>query len=205
MGETIYALGTRETNGELIADAHDLGYIPGRVLDTTIGPDAGFWTKHRPDELVTNDINPSVEADFHHDIRDGLPFDDRSFDTVVFDPPYRMSGTRKGTSASVLDERYGLDGEYEPASVIYDRFERGTLESLRLAGQFVLVKCMDQISSGSYQPQTFFVWRTATTAGAILVDHLLVVSNHPRSQPAGRRQVHARREYSSLLVFRAPR
>ena len=186
-------------NATLMSDCARLGYLDGSVLDLTVGPEAGFWRRWRPPGLVTNDIDPDVAADHHHDAR-ALPFGDRSFDTVVFDPPYKLNGTG-GSHES--DARYGVATGYVPARERIALLLDGTTEALRLARRFVLVKCQDQISSSKYHPQTFLVWERAMSLGAELVDMLHVPGL--REQPAGTSQRHSRRNYSTLLVLRRSR
>ena len=186
-------------NADLMVDCARLGYLDGLVVDVTYGL-GRFWTKHRPDLFFAYDLDPAravdgVErADCRH-----LPLHDRSVDTVVFDPPYKLNGTSTGKGAAASDAAYGVAGRYVPAAERHALLLDGTSEALRVARRYVLVKCQDQISSSRYHPQTFLVWRHAVTRGAGLVDLIHVVGGRP--QPPGRRQVHSSRNYSSLLVF----
>ena len=62
-------------------------YLTGTVLNACAGK-----TKLRTeavDEIVRNDINPKMDADYHIDVCEiGHHFEPRSFDVVVFDPPF---------------------------------------------------------------------------------------------------------------------
>ena len=43
------------------------------------------------DEIIHNDINKDIEADFHYDATEiGNFFPQETFDSVIFDPPYTM-------------------------------------------------------------------------------------------------------------------
>jgi hypothetical protein len=78
-----------KTNAAMINEAvRPLGYVTGRTLDATYGEKAGFWKLWRPDELTTNDMNAEA-AEHHHDFR-WLPWHDHEFETVVYDPPYKL-------------------------------------------------------------------------------------------------------------------
>ena len=69
-------------------------------------------------------------------------------------------------------------------------------------GGYLLLKCMDQVASGKVQWQTLkFAAYGVDVLGLTLEDSLLMLTN-PRKQPAGRQQVHARRNYSAMLIFR---
>jgi hypothetical protein len=64
-------------------------FVEERLIGDVLNACAG-QTRLRHDGLVhRNDLNPEIDADTHHDVAEldqHLP--PRSFDTVVFDPPY---------------------------------------------------------------------------------------------------------------------
>jgi len=200
---TVYAIGTRRTNAELIADCAALGYLrtDDPTFDATYGQGA-FWKVWQPSALLAADLHNGERShrgrwvhawDFTH-----LPLSDRSFDAVVFDPPYKLNGTSTGIGASVADAAYGVD---TPASW-QDRHAlilAGITECARVTHRMLLVKCQDQVCSGAVRWQTRILADHAEAEGFRLVDMLHVQGSRP--QPAGRRQVHARRDYSTLLVL----
>jgi hypothetical protein len=191
----VQAVGEWRTNGELIADVARLGYLDGHVLDVTYGL-GRFWTEWRPARLTAIDLDPTKSpslpegADFRT-----LPYEDRSFDAVVIDPPYRFTGT----ADQPFDGAYGL----EPSVRWQDRMQLildGVTECCRVSRGFVLAKVQAQVVSGRVRWQDVEVVRTAETAGWRLVDRFDLVTPQ-RKQPTGRRQVHARRNHSTLLVL----
>lgn len=190
----VRAIGARKNNAELMVDCHRLGYIrdTDRVLDVTYGK-GRFWKKYRPEGLITNDLDWSTDAFWHFDFR-RLPFD--SMDVVVFDPPYKLNGTG-GSHPS--DEGYGVAGGYVDWRDKHQLIIDGIEECARIAGRMLLVKCQDQVCSGAVRWQTYTFTATAARCGFELVD-MLHVQGH-RKQPPGRRQVHAARDYSTLLVL----
>lgn len=201
MDDAIRAIGSRSTNAQLMADCAKLGYLNGRVLDLTYGL-GRFWTEFRPDDLTTNDWDESRGADHQWDFT-SVPLPSGSFDSVVLDPPYKLNGTG-GSHPS--DEAYGVADPYMSINDRHMLMKLGLREAIRLArtGGFVLAKCQDQVSSGQVQWQTLLLNACAAAgvadgAWGKLVDMLHVQSY--RSQPARRRQLHARRDYSTLLVF----
>lgn len=182
----------RRTNAALMIDCHRLEYVADPVLDLTYGQGL-FWTDLEHLDVVANDLDPT-KGDEHRDFTaTGWPA--RSFGTVVFDPPYRLGGT---PSTPDFDDRYGLE-TYRSHAEMREMIEAGTTEAVRLAGDFVIVKCQDHVSSGRLQPLTTWVTNAATEAGAVLVDSLHVIGG--RAQPSGRRQVRARHGYSTALIF----
>lgn len=180
------------TNAHLIDDAAYLGYLPGTVLDVTYG-EGVFWRQWQPEQMIASDLDSlkarDLVADFRH-----LPFGDGSFDTVVYDPPYKLNGT-----PSAPDARYGV---HLPTRW-QDRMEllrQGLTEVLRVARRYALVKVADQVCSGHKVWQTFEVHGWAVAQGATLVDRFDLLRD-PRSQPGERRQVHTHGNYSTLLVY----
>lgn len=197
MTDEILAASRWRTNGEMIADVARLGYLRSdwRTLDPTYGY-GKWWTEWRPDDLVASDLNPEksptgASVDFTD-----LPHPDASFDAVAFDPPYKLNGTPSGA----MDERYGVD---ERASRV-DRhalIRAGIAECHRVLrpGGILLVRCQDQVSGGRIRWQTIEFATYAESLGMRLVDRLDRLGHRP--QPAGRRQIHARRNLSSLLIL----
>lgn len=192
------AITAAKNNAELMVMCRDLGYLRDEwsTLDPTYGL-GRFWTLWRPSALTCHDLNPAKAP---HGPRDftALPYGPRTFDAVVFDPPYKLNGTG-GSHAS--DDAYGVANSVR----WQDRMalcRAGITEAVRVlrAEGMLLVKCQDQVCSGQVRWQTIDFANHAENLGCRLVDMLHLPSY--RAQPAGRRQVHARRNYSSLLVLR---
>ena len=197
MSALVPAIHAWPTNGDLIADVAKLYDFGESVLDATYGR-GRFWIKYRPPALVTNDLDPDAEADNHYDFR-RLPWPNQSFDTVVFDPPYKLSGT---PALGDFDDRYGLSRPQR----WQDRMEMiadGAWECARVAKNLLLVKCQDQVVAGKVR------WQTLTVIEAVapvmeLVDRFDMLGGS-RPQPGNRPQRHARGRGSTLLVFRRRR
>lgn len=181
------------TNAALIADVARLGYLDGTVLDVTFGEHGGFWKAFRPPLLVTSDLHHP--ADESWDYR-SLPCGDGEFDAVVFDPPYRMGGRPDRSD----DRRFGNE-VYVGREERLEDIRLGALECYRVAARHLLVKCMDAVEGGRIRWQTDLVTRAVESAGGQKVDRFEFLKPS-RPQPEGRPQRTARRNYSTLLVFR---
>lgn len=192
----------RRTNAALVLDCVELGYLNEEfvTLDPTWGLGA-FWRAWRPANLVACDLDPSKSplgqpVDFT-----ALPFGNESFDRVVFDPPYKLNGTSTGAGCSASDAAYGV-AHRASRTRRHDLAEQGITECVRVLRPdgMLLVKCQDQVNSGKKRWQTIEFSQHAQRLGCELVDQLHVFSHRP--QPANRRQLHARQNYSTLLVLK---
>jgi hypothetical protein len=123
-----------------------------------------------------------------------LPWPDRFFDAVTFDPPFKLNGT---PTASV-DQRYGVD-VYRSREQRHDLILAGITECARVARRVLLVKCQDQVNGGKIRWQTRLFADHAEAQGFELVERFDMLGYRP--QPPGRTQQHARRNYSTLLVL----
>lgn len=192
---TITAIGTWRDNAALIADVARLGYLDGHVLDTTHGL-GRFWTTWQPERLTAVDLDPTKSPSMPAGVDfTALPFADNSFDTAVIDPPYRFTGT----ADQPFDGAYGLKAAIrwqDRMQLILD----GVTECCRVSRGYVLAKVQAQVVSGKVRWQDIEVARTAEALGWRLVDRFDLVTA-ARPQPTGRRQVHARRNHSTLLVL----
>lgn len=202
MTEIVAAARRPQGNAELIAECHRLGYLrdDDEVLDPTYGLGT-FWRLWRPAHLTASDIDPDRSPIGRSVDFTDLPFGPETFDAVVFDPPYKLNGTPTHT----VDHRYGVAGAYTSRADRHRLILDGMAEAtrvLRLGGR-LLVKCQDQVNAGQVRWQTDMVTRHAEDLGYRKVDALLLLGGRP--QPPGRRQVHARRNYSTLLIFELTR
>lgn len=184
-------------NAALIRDCAELGYLreEWRTLDPTYGS-GRWWSLWRPNDLVT-----------YHDKVDGsdfrcLPHPDNSFDAIAYDPPYVSVGGRKTSGIHGMYDGYGLINAPNSPAGVQQLINDGLTEMYRLVKPKgnVLVKCQSYISSGKYWPGAQLTWQHAMDLGFKLTDVLQHISGQ-RPQPFGRRQVHARNNYSTLYVL----
>lgn len=193
------AAGAWRNNAELIAAVASLGWLPEPVLDLSYG-DGKFWTDYRPERLVTNDLDPDKQAEHRWDVR-SRPVPPEwlaAFGAVVWDGPYRLSGTQ-GSGRAGFDGRYGLGVEYSHWRDKLAVLEDGTRAAVLCTrpGGVTLVKCQDQVSGGQKRWQTRVLADAGEQHGARLMDMLHLVRK-PRSGAVK----HASSNYSTLLVFK---
>lgn len=201
------------SNAELIADVHRLGYIrdDDLVLDPTY-ENGVWWKRYRPEKLTTFNRREDG-SDFR-----ALTITSHQFDVVAYDPPYVCIGGRRTSTIQAMHNRYGMneggfeDPDFRTPAELQQLINDGLTEMVRVVKPrgIVLCKCQDYISSGTFWPGTHHTLSHALTLGCELVDRLEMVTS-PRPQPTTnsdgtpRRQVHARRNLSTLFVLRAPK
>lgn len=190
----------RGNNADLMHELRGL-YLTGSVLDVTYGR-GGWWKRV---------LEVDLEAFRAHDARrDGvdfrdLPHADASWDTVCFDPPYVIQGGPSSTAAAAEHrDRYGITEPRTQAELDALVFA-GLAEALRVACRFVLVKCMDYVTSGRFVPMSYRIAAHALELGAGIHDEVIL---HGGTGPGGHNivePVRARRAHSKLLVLTPPR
>lgn len=191
----IRAADTWVTNGALIADVAQLGYLDGWVLDPTYG-NGLWWTHFRPKMFTFSDIKTGVDFT-------ALPHDDNTFNAVAFDPPYVAKGGRSTSGIVNMDARYGLENAPKTPALLQDLIDEGLVECCRVLRPqgYLLVKVKNYVSSGNYWDGVYRTQQMAHLLTLKLVDQFIHVGR-PGPQPPGRRQVHARNNYSVLLIFK---
>lgn len=185
------------SNGHLIADCARLDYLRPeyRTLDPTWGYGT-FWKVWEPLVLVACDLNPDKSPLGYSVDFTNLPFDDRSFDAVVFDPPYKLNGTP--TDIGGVDERFGVH-EYARWQDRMKLIRDGARECARVSDLMLVVKCQDQVVSSKIRWQTRAVADEVEPLGFGLRARFDFLGGRP--QPGGRTQKNPQSCSSQLLVF----
>jgi len=185
-----------QRNGPLIAAAAVLWIKDtDKVLDVTYGRGL-FWADYRPADLTTHDL--AIDGvDFRK-----LPHDNRTFDVVVFDPPYIVQGGRDTSNVQDFMSRYGLVDVPTTVSGLDDLISTGLAEASRVLapGGRLFVKCCDFVSSGRYVAGRHKVVGWALELGLEQVDEFVHYSG-TGPQPKRLRQLHSRRAHSFLCIF----
>ena len=206
--ELVRAASSWPTNADLVLDLVRLGYLNegDAVLDPTFGR-GKWWTKFRPENLTTHDRYTLDGVDF----RD-LPHEDDSFDAVTFDPPYVCPGGLKTSKIADMHDRYGLasgtqeaERDFSTPAELQVVIDAGLAECHRVVkpGGLVLAKCKDYVTSGKLWIGTHWTLCAGLALGFECVDRFEHVgAPGPQSQT---RQVHARRNLSTLFVLRKAR
>lgn len=188
---------TRWSSAMRVVDLARLGYLEEPVLDPTYGL-GGMWERHRPLHLVRADLDPARGRDVVSDVC-ALPFRERCFGTVLFDPPFKLTHDVRARGDHDLTERFDARARRHEALAC------GIAECARVTRHWLIVKCQDQVEGWRFVWQTGRVTLDADECGFDLRDELHLMNNI--AQPPGRPQRSARHNASTFLVFlrRRPR
>lgn len=183
-------------NATLIASIAEL-YLTGSVLDVTYGRGM-WWRRFKPKVFAGHDLTLDG-VDFR-----SLPYEDASWETVCFDPPYIPTRAAK-TASPALKGRfrgsYGL-GTSRNKATLEALVADGLAECSRVSSRWVLAKCCDYAENA----ETFVLGHLSTIAAgerAGLRVHDLIVHGGGEGPGGSRIQTprRTRRTHSYLVVF----
>lgn len=181
-----------------------------RIADVTYGKGV-FWKNIDTDKYQL----------FPSDIADGtdcrnLPYEDGSFDVVVFDPPYMEGFYRKGKTVKAGDGTHNTfrdhysNGDETPKpngakwhAAVLEIYNEGSKEAhrvLRDKGIFI-VKCQDEVSANRQNLTHVEIINSFAEVGFFCKDLFIVVRPNKPGMSRVINQVHARKNHSYFLVF----
>jgi SAM-dependent methyltransferase len=206
---------SRGTNADLIANVAKLYLAAGAlVADVTYGKGV-FWRKcgHHSCTIFASDLSPipplaaqedflsplrilPLAADFRH-----LPYETRSLDIVVLDPPYIHNPGKH-----MMDARYNnaatTSGMYH-RDILAQLYLPGILEAARVlkpSGQ-LWVKCKDEIESGMQQWSHREVYDLALALDYFTAKDCAHLGPSAPNDNRWKRQLHLRKNHSTLWIF----
>jgi len=181
-------------------------YVPSgsTVADVTFGRGV-FWKKvpKGPYRLLPTDLRTGVDCR-------SLPYEDRSVDCVVFDPPYMHT---PGGTAHVGHQNYeqyygnnaatnGSGKKYHEAVLeLYFKAAHEAHRVLREEGIYI-VKCGDEVCANQQRLTHVEIINELTSNGFVVEDLFVLLRNNRPGMSRVIRQVHARKNHSYFLVFR---
>lgn len=184
------------TNADLFPEIVRL-YVPegSLIADVTFGKGV-FWKNVDTSKYVLKASDLMDGVDFR-----SLPYEDRSIDALVLDPPYMHDGA---TVHAALNENYR--NNHEPttshASVIR-LYTGGILEAARVLKKkgVIIVKCQDETESGKQRLSHVELIQQLELLGFEIIDFFVLVQDR---DPMMRHthQNSARKNHSYAIVAR---
>lgn len=188
-------------NADLVYEVSQMYLKPhDKIADVTYGKGV-FWNKICLDDY---DLFPSdllTCPDSAYDFRK-LPYDDGSFDCVVFDPPYCHNPGRMLVNASYKNAET-TKGMYHKD--IIQLYHDGMQEAHRILREegFLWVKCKDEVESSYQRWSHIEIYDHAINLGYFAKD-LFVMTQTGKPTIQHKKQYHARKNHSYLFVFKKP-
>ena len=206
-------------------------YMPkgSRIADITYGKGV-FWRNVDKSqyELIASDLKTDhlpAECKGGIDSR-RLPYEDRVFDAIVFDPPYMHTPGGTAHNGHQNFEEYYANNKEEDHEVIkqiwketngnppkyheavldlYFRSAREAWRVLKENGIYIL-KCQDEVCSNKQRLTHLEITVELEKYGFIIEDLFVVVrENKPSVSRIKTRQYHARKNHSYFMVYRKPK
>ncbi len=190
------------TNDELFPNVLKLYVAPGsKVADVTYGKGV-FWRR----------VDTS-EYDFSPDLKTGvdcrnLPYEDSSFDCVVFDPPYMHTPGGTAHSSHQNFEQYYQNNAitsnkkyHEAVLDLYFQAAREAFRILKDSGIYI-VKCQDEVCANKQRLTHVEIINELSEYGFLVEDIFVLVRNNRPGVSRIKQQRHARKNHSYFLVFR---
>jgi len=215
-----------EVSSDVIVSAHNCGnadvfpkilalHVPkgAKVADITWGQGV-FWKKV-----------PSEDYDVHgSDIKSGmdcrnLPYEDESFDCVVFDPPYMEgffrrsqghlggSGTHAAFRKAYSNGQATEEGGPKWHAAVVDLYIKGGKETARVLKKngIFIVKCQDEVSANRQCLTHVEIINGYAELGFYARDLFVIVRQNQPGVSRLIQQVHARKNHSYFIVFQKSR
>jgi len=175
------------------------------VADVTYGRGV-FWKNVPPNvyNLLASDLSTGVDCR-------NLPYEDKSIDCVVFDPPYMHT---PGGTAHVNHQNYenyyknnesSSDKKYHEA--VLDLYFSAAKEAFRVLveGGIYIVKCQDEVCANQQRLTHIEIINELQTYGFRTEDLFVVVRTGKPGVSRILKQAHARKNHSYFIVFIKPK
>jgi SAM-dependent methyltransferase len=174
---------------------------PRRILDATVNGGRFWRASKRP--VIGIDIeschHPTIIAD-----NTRMPFRDRSFDVVVYDPPHIPNQGRD--KSKDFNTRFGLvlrsskENQYTLTHT-FPPFVKEACRVLRPEG-ILLCKITDYVHHHRYQWAHIEFINAAREAGLMACDCIVKIRKGPIIDPKWKTAHHSRRQHCFWLIFR---
>ena len=174
---------------------------PTAILDATVNG-GRFW-KGSTRPVTGMDIDPAQEPNVLGDNRH-MPFADRSFDVIVYDPPH-IPNQGKDKSKD-FNTRFGLvlkssQEQGYSFSHLYPPFAKEAHRVLKPEG-IMFCKIADYVHGHRFQWAHIAMIEAAAAVGFTACDCIVKVRTGPIIDPRWKTAHHARRQHCYWLVFR---
>ena len=191
------------TNDELFPCVLKLYIAPGsKVADVTYGKGV-FWRKIDTSEydFYPSDLKTGVDCR-------SLPYENSSFDCIIFDPPYMHTpGGTAHCSHQNFEQYYqnnAITSEKKYHEAVLDLYFQAAREASRILKDcgIYIVKCQDEVCANRQRLTHVEIINELSSYGFLVEDIFVLVRNNRPGVSRIKQQRHARKNHSYFLVFR---
>jgi len=174
---------------------------PHKILDASLN-DGRFWRgSNRP--VIGIDIEESYRPNLVAD-NTAMPFSERSFDVVVYDPPHIPNQGRD--KQKDFNSRFGLvlrspKENHYTFTHTFPPFLREAYRVLKPEG-ILLCKITDYVHHHRYQWAHIELINAALATGFLPCDCIIKIRKGPIIDPKWKKAHHSRRQHCYWLIFR---
>jgi hypothetical protein len=191
-----------DTNYEAIKNIMELYEIEQFDLDCTYSKGT-FW-KNLPHPKHKTDLTP-VNSTVTCANSENLPFEDESMSSIMYDPPFVISGKmyrENKEGSSIIAKRF--EG-YTSYSKLIKNYYNTLKELSRICSKngYIVFKCQDTVSGGKNHFTHSMIMNMALEIGLYPKDLFILVSKHRVNSFGGKwnKQQHARKYHSYFIIF----
>jgi len=147
---------------------------------------------------VRSDINPLCPGVLKLDVRD-LPFGNSAFKSIIFDPPFLVSGDRE-QNKSKMCQKYGSFDSLEELETFYLR-SLVSLQRVLKHGGLLIFKCQDFVHGRKQHLVLPYICNKARELNFSCRDLFICIANN-RIENKISKQQHARKYHCYFLVLK---
>jgi len=159
----------------------------------------GVFYKNMITPRILYDKVPVTDNVIENDIINGLPLDDKSIKSVIFDPPF-MFGNHGKTSENKMTKRFSMFDKWDDLEVMYKKSLSEFYRVLEKGG-IVAFKCQDYTDSKTTLTHCY-VHNWALEEGFKVEDLFILHFTKGRIWNSKLKQRHARKFHSYWFVFK---
>lgn len=176
-------------------------YLEGQAFQVDATYSTGVMWQNLPQPELKYDINPQAEGVIKADARQ-LPLADNSVRSIMFDPPFMP--TRSPNNPGKIKTRFTSFSSLQEMWLMYRDSMAEFLRVLQPGG-YLVIKCQDAVSASKNHWSHWMVESFAMQLGYEQIDMFILGSKRVLISSKWKRQQHARKNHSFLIVFQRPK
>ena len=171
-------------------------YLNGNNFDLDPCFSSGKFYEDLETPKIKMDKTPQKEDVIENDLMNGIPLDDNSVSSIIFDPPF-MFGKHGKTDQNIMTKRFTMFDTWNDLEQMYKQALKEFYRILKRGG-IVAFKCQDYTDSKTTLTHCF-VWKWAIEQGFNVEDIFIQTFSGGRVWNSNLVQRHARKYHNYLI------